>query len=258
MRNVRRNAAPSANDALSGSGTSERLSARRRARRSARAGETPSPASRPRARPRAPRRDAGNSGICGYGRAGSGRRAKLIAAARTRTSACAVRGLGIGDLGGARTAVDRRENGRFQSSARSRREHARAARSCGTCRRSSSGSRRRTRSARAATTSRTSARGTRAARRPSPSRPPCSTTAASGRSAHFSSGTAITAASATAGCAMSAFSSSTDEIHSPPDLITSFERSLIWMNPRGWIETMSPVGTSRPRSSGRRSRARRR
>ena len=47
--------------------------------------------------------------------------------------------------------------------------------------------------------------------------------------AHFSSGIAITAASATAGCAMSAFSSSTDEIHSPPDLITSFERSLIWM-----------------------------
>ena len=34
---------------------------------------------------------------------------------------------------------------------------------------------------------------------------------------------------------------STDEIHSPPDLITSFERSLIWMKPRGWIETMSPV-----------------
>ena len=40
---------------------------------------------------------------------------------------------------------------------------------------------------------------------------------------------------------MSAFSRSTDEIHSPPDLITSFDRSLIWMNPRGWIETMSPV-----------------
>ena len=31
------------------------------------------------------------------------------------------------------------------------------------------------------------------------------------------------------GCAMSAFSSSTEEIHSPPDLMTSFERSLIWM-----------------------------
>src|SRR5439155_6123871 len=42
--------------------------------------------------------------------------------------------------------------------------------------------------------------------------PSFSTTAASGRSAHFSSGIAITAASATAGCAMSAFSSSTDEI----------------------------------------------
>src|SRR5262249_4914892 len=55
------------------------------------------------------------------------------------------------------------------------------------------------------------------------------TTAASGRSAHFSSGIAITAASAIAGCAISAPSSSTDEIHSPPDLITSFARSLIWM-----------------------------
>ncbi len=71
--------------------------------------------------------------------------------------------------------------------------------------------------------------------------PSRSTTAASGRSSHFSSGTAITAASAIAGCAISAFSSSTDEIHSPPDLITSFERSLIWMKPRGCIETMSPV-----------------
>ena len=40
---------------------------------------------------------------------------------------------------------------------------------------------------------------------------------------------------------MSAFSSSTEEIHSPPDLITSFERSLIWMKPRGSIDTMSPV-----------------
>src|SRR5262249_10846373 len=59
--------------------------------------------------------------------------------------------------------------------------------------------------------------------------PSLTTTAASGRSDHFSSGIAITAASATAGCPISAFSSSTEEIHSPPDLITSFERSLIWM-----------------------------
>src|SRR5207302_11022431 len=85
--------------------------------------------------------------------------------------------------------------------------------------------------------------GARNARSSSPvaAAPSLSTTAASGRSSHFTSGIAITAASATAGCAISAFSSSTDEIHSPPDLITSFERSLIWMYPRGLIETMSPV-----------------
>jgi hypothetical protein len=57
----------------------------------------------------------------------------------------------------------------------------------------------------------------------------------------LASGIAITAASETAGWAISAFSRSTDEIHSPPDLITSLARSLIWMKPRGWIETMSPV-----------------
>ena len=53
------------------------------------------------------------------------------------------------------------------------------------------------------------------------------TQTASGRSSHFSCGIAITAASAIEGCAIRAFSSSTDEIHSPPDLITSLERSLI-------------------------------
>ena len=40
---------------------------------------------------------------------------------------------------------------------------------------------------------------------------------------------AITAASTTSGCAMRWPSSSTDEIHSPPDLMTSFARSVIWM-----------------------------
>ena len=59
--------------------------------------------------------------------------------------------------------------------------------------------------------------------------PSRSTTTASGRSAHFSSGTAITAASATAGWPMSAFSSATVEIHSPPDFTRSFERSWISM-----------------------------
>ena len=53
------------------------------------------------------------------------------------------------------------------------------------------------------------------------------TQTAIGRSSHFSCGIAITAASAIAGWAIRAFSRSTDEIHSPPDLITSFERSLI-------------------------------
>ncbi len=38
----------------------------------------------------------------------------------------------------------------------------------------------------------------------------------------------MTAASSTSGDAASRFSSSTDEIHSPPDLITSLERSVIW------------------------------
>jgi hypothetical protein len=58
--------------------------------------------------------------------------------------------------------------------------------------------------------------------------PSHTTTHASGRSSHRASGTAITAASATAGCAMRWPSSSTDEIHSPPDLMTSFDRSLIF------------------------------
>src|ERR1700760_2462987 len=60
-------------------------------------------------------------------------------------------------------------------------------------------------------------------------RPGLGTTATSGRSDHLGSGTAITAASKTSGWAMTAFSSSTEEIHSPPDLITSFVRSEIVM-----------------------------
>jgi hypothetical protein len=59
--------------------------------------------------------------------------------------------------------------------------------------------------------------------------PGSSTTQATGRSPQRSSGRAITAASRTAGWAMIAFSSSTDEIHSPPDLITSFARSEMRM-----------------------------
>src|SRR5580693_6311559 len=51
------------------------------------------------------------------------------------------------------------------------------------------------------------------------------TTQTNGRSDHFGSGMAMTAASKTSGCAITAFSNSTDEIHSPPDLITSLVRS---------------------------------
>ena len=55
---------------------------------------------------------------------------------------------------------------------------------------------------------------------------PClGTTQASGRSDHFSSGIAMTAASATPSIAMISFSRSTDEIHSPPDLTRSLVRS---------------------------------
>ncbi len=59
------------------------------------------------------------------------------------------------------------------------------------------------------------------------SAPSRSTTAASGRSAHLGWGTAITAASATAGWLISAFSRSCELIHSPPDLMRSLVRSVI-------------------------------
>jgi hypothetical protein len=67
------------------------------------------------------------------------------------------------------------------------------------------------------------------------------TTATSGRSCHFSSGIPMTAASATAGCAMTAFSRPTEEIHSPPDLITSLDRSVRVRNPSGEMRPTSPV-----------------
>ena len=77
-------------------------------------------------------------------------------------------------------------------------------------------------------------RGTRPTRKSSRSagagvRPGLGTTATSGRSDHFGSGMAMTAASKTSGWAMTAFSSSTEEIHSPPDLMTSLVRSEIVM-----------------------------
>ena len=54
---------------------------------------------------------------------------------------------------------------------------------------------------------------------------------ANGRSAQRGWAIPITAASATAGCAMIAFSSSTELIHSPPDLIRSLVRSAMRMEP---------------------------
>ena len=51
----------------------------------------------------------------------------------------------------------------------------------------------------------------------------------------------MTAASTTSGCAMIAFSSSTDEIHSPPDLMTSLARSVIWTKPFASTVPTSPV-----------------
>ncbi len=55
------------------------------------------------------------------------------------------------------------------------------------------------------------------------------TTQASGRSTHLGCGTAMTAASRTLGWPMIMLSTSIEEIHSPPDLIRSFVRSVIWM-----------------------------
>ena len=75
-------------------------------------------------------------------------------------------------------------------------------------------------------------------------RPPgrrAATTTASGRSPQRSSGIAITAASATSGWAISRFSRSTEEIHSPPDLTRSLERSQIFRLPPSSILTTSPV-----------------
>src|SRR5207244_6101700 len=56
---------------------------------------------------------------------------------------------------------------------------------------------------------------------------PAPTRRSSDLSDQRASGTAITAASSTFGCAISAFSSATDEIHSPPLLIRSLVRSAI-------------------------------
>ncbi len=55
------------------------------------------------------------------------------------------------------------------------------------------------------------------------------TASSRGRSSHFGWGTPMTAASAMAGWPTATFSRSMELIHSPPDLITSLERSVICM-----------------------------
>jgi hypothetical protein len=51
----------------------------------------------------------------------------------------------------------------------------------------------------------------------------------------------MAAACASAGWLIAAFSSSTELIHSPPDLITSLVRSVICKVPSGWRIATSPV-----------------
>jgi len=71
--------------------------------------------------------------------------------------------------------------------------------------------------------------------------PSLRTTAASGRSCQRGCAMPMTAASATAGCAIRWFSSSTELIHSPPDLTRSFVRSDSRMLPCRSIAPTSPV-----------------
>src|SRR5579859_1210840 len=67
------------------------------------------------------------------------------------------------------------------------------------------------------------------------------TTTATARSPQRSSGTAMTAASLTPGHSRRMSSSWSDEIHSPPDLITSLIRSVISKYSCGSRVPMSPV-----------------
>ena len=69
----------------------------------------------------------------------------------------------------------------------------------------------------------------------------CGRRSTSGRSSHFGCLTPITAASAISGCAIARFSSSIELIHSPPDLMTSLERSVICMKPSASMVATSPV-----------------
>ncbi|MDT4876368.1 hypothetical protein FQZ97_1118030 [compost metagenome] len=75
------------------------------------------------------------------------------------------------------------------------------------------------------------------------------TTTSSGRSSHLGWRAAMQAAINTAGCAMAMFSMSIDPIHSPPDLITSLARSVMFMKPSASMVATSPVG-NQPSISG--------
>ena len=79
-----------------------------------------------------------------------------------------------------------------------------------------------------------------------PSSRPCGTMTANGRSPHFSSGRATNAVSRMLVCDKSVFSSSTEEIHSPPLLIRSLVRSVIRMYPSELMAAMSPVRNQPP------------
>mmetsp|Transcript_97657 Transcript_97657/g.291664 ORF Transcript_97657/g.291664 Transcript_97657/m.291664 type:complete len:341 (+) Transcript_97657:97-1119(+) len=81
--------------------------------------------------------------------------------------------------------------------------------------------------------------------RPSLDAPGSSTTVATGRSSHRGCGIATTAAMTTPLIDAMWFSRSMEEIHSPPDLMTSLDLSLMTMAPSSSILATSPV-TSQP------------
>eukprot|EP00252_Welwitschia_mirabilis_P021120 TRINITY_DN5322_c0_g1_i1.p2 TRINITY_DN5322_c0_g1~~TRINITY_DN5322_c0_g1_i1.p2 ORF type:complete len:245 (-),score=-42.59 TRINITY_DN5322_c0_g1_i1:1151-1885(-) len=80
----------------------------------------------------------------------------------------------------------------------------------------------------------------------SESAPPDTTTNAHGVSPQCGSGRATTAASTTAGCEYSTDSTSTLLIFSPPEMMISFDRSLISIYPSGCRTATSPVRNHPP------------
>src|SRR5712675_571003 len=71
--------------------------------------------------------------------------------------------------------------------------------------------------------------------------PPAATTTSNGRSSHVGCGIPITAASTTPGHPIARFSISIELIHSPPDLMTSFARSVSRMSLSLPMVARSPV-----------------